>query len=254
VNLGGLNGLFERQPRQHARQALGQHGLARPRWPDHQHVVRTGRGHFQSALRHGLSADVAEVRRHRSFLRQRRCAIRLGGREVLRPREQRHYFRQVAHAIHAHAFHHRGLGRIFRRHNQVGDAHIARADRYRQRPAHRANRAVERQFPDQHVLVQALHRAHRAQDPQRHRQVEAGPFLAHVGRRQVDGELFVRIPEARIDQRALDPLAALAHGGVGHADHHGIARVARRKHVDFDIDQVSIDAIDGSAARFKQRH
>ena len=254
MNLGGLDGLFEGQPRQHARQAFGKHGLARTRRPDHQHVVRTGRGHFERALRHGLSADVAEIRRHSRFFRRRRRAVRPGGRELLRPREQRHHFRQVAHAIHADAFHHRGLGRILRRHDQVGDAHIARADGDRQRPAHRANRAIERQFSDQQVPIQALHRTHRPQNPQRHRQVEAGPFLAHVGGRQVDGELLVGISEARIDQRALDALAALAHGGIGHADHHGIARVARRKHVDFDIDQVSIDAVDGSAARFKQRH
>ena len=32
------------------------------------------------------------------------------------------------------------------------------------------------------------------------------------------------------------------------------ARVARREHVDFDIDQVSIDAINGGAAGFEQRH
>ena len=170
VNLGGLNGLFRRERRQHARQTLGQHGLARTRRPDHQDVVRAGRGHFQGALRHGLSAHVAEIRRRRGrFRRQRGRAVRLGGRELLRPREQRHYFRQVAHAVDVDAFHHRGLGRILRRHDQIGDAHIARADRYRQRPAHRANRAIERQFSDQHVPIQTLHRAHRAQNPQRHR-------------------------------------------------------------------------------------
>jgi len=49
-------------------------------------------------------------------------------------------------------------------------------------------------------------------------------------------------------------LAALAHCGIGHADGNEIARCARLVHVDFDIDQMSIDAINGSAAGLKQRH
>ena len=80
------------------------------------------------------------------------------------------------------------------------------------------------------------------------------PSFAHVGRREVDGDGFVGIAESGIDERGLDALAALAHRHVGHTDRDEIARRARLVHVDFDIDQVSIDAVYGSAASLEQRH
>ena len=56
--------------------------------------------------------------------------------------------------------------------------------------------------PMRDVVVECCHRAHRAQDAERHRQVEARAFLAHVGRREVDGDAFVGIAEAGVDQGA----------------------------------------------------
>ncbi len=253
VNLRGFNGLFEGERRQHARQTLGEHGLTRARWADHEDVVRAGRCHFQGALCHGLAADVAEIRPERGAGR-RRFAVGAHREEFFRPGEHGHHFGQIVHAVDVDALHHRGLGRIFRGHNQVANSPIARADRYRERAAYRPHGSIERQLAHHDMAVQPFDRAHRAQNAQRHRQIESGSLLAHIGWRQVDRELLIGIAEAGIEKRALDPLAAFAHGGIGHANHHGIARVARREHVDFDIDQMSIDAIDGSAARFKQRH
>ena len=61
------------------------------------------------------------------------------------------------------------------------------------------------------------------------------------------------IAEAGIDERRFDPLAALPHRHVGHADHDGVARVAG-EHVDFDIDQVSIDAVNRGGPGLEERH
>ena len=60
-------------------------------------------------------------------------------------------------------------------------------------------------------------------------------------------------PKPEFDQSRLDALATLAHRDVGHPDHSEIARRARI-HVDFDIDHMSIDAVNDGAAGFEQRH
>ena len=83
--------------------------------------------------------------------------------------------------------------------------------------------------------------------------VEPRALLADVGRREIDGDALLRIPEAGVHQRGLDALPALAHRHVGHPDHDGIPRVAG-EHVDFDIDQVRIDAVDRGASRLEERH
>ena len=51
-----------RKRRQQARQALGQHGLARPRWPAEQEIVAACRCDFEHALGPFLAFDVAHVR------------------------------------------------------------------------------------------------------------------------------------------------------------------------------------------------
>src|SRR5450759_26803 len=156
--------------------------------------------------------------------------------------------------IHVDAFDHGGLGGVFGGNDQVGDALLARADCDGERTAHRAYGAIEGKLADEEVPVQRLNRAHGAEDADSDGEIEAGAFLAYIGRGQVDGDAFVGVAEAGIDQRALDTLAAFTDGDVGHADHYGVPRVARREHVDFDIDQVSVDAINRSAPGFEKRH
>jgi hypothetical protein len=253
VDLGGFDGLFEGERRQDAGEALGEHGLAGAGRADHEDIVHAGGGHFEGAFGHGLAAHVAEIGRRLGCLRM---AVARGdrGRKLLGAGEQGDHFGQIADAVHVDAFHHGRLGGVLGGNDQVGDALLARADGDGQRAAHGAYGAIERKLADEDVLVQGLHRAHGAQDADGHGQIEAGAFLAHVGRGQVDGDAFVGVAEAGIDERALDALAAFADGDVGHADHYGVPRVAGREHVDFDIDQVSIDAIDRSAAGLEERH
>ncbi len=86
VDLGGLERLLEGQRRQDAGQALGQHGLARARRPDHEHVVHAGGGHLERALGGGLAAHVAEVERDAASGARGRPARGDGRRELLRAR------------------------------------------------------------------------------------------------------------------------------------------------------------------------
>src|ERR1035437_743555 len=168
--------------------------------------------------------------------------------------EQGDHLGQVTDTIHVDAFDHGGLGGVFGGNDQVGDALLASADCDGQRTAHGADGAIEGELADEDVPIQRLNRAHGAQDANGNGEIEAGAFLPNVGRGQVDGDAFVGVAETGIDQRTLNALAAFPDGDVGHADHYGVPRVARREHVDFDIDQVSIDAINRSAEGVEERH
>ena len=62
MDLGDLQRLGGGERGQEARQALGQHGLAAPRWSGEQQVVATGSRHLEGGTGHGLAPDVGEVR------------------------------------------------------------------------------------------------------------------------------------------------------------------------------------------------
>ena len=93
----------------------------------------------------------------------------------------------------------------------------AEVEGYRQCTAHRTNGAVERKLPQGQVLIQTLESPHRAEDSQRHRQVEPRPFPAHVRGGQIHGNCLIRIAETGIDQCRFNPLPALAHRRIRHA-------------------------------------
>ena len=61
VDAGHRERLLGGERREQARQALGQHGLARPGWPHHQEVVPAGRRHFERVSAHGLSSDIGQI-------------------------------------------------------------------------------------------------------------------------------------------------------------------------------------------------
>src|SRR5579862_6239771 len=94
---------------------------------------------------------------------------------------------------------------------------------------------------------------HGAEDSKGHRQIESSAFLAHVGRSEVDGHALAGIAEAGIDQGRFDALAAFSNGGVRHADGDELAAGAGIQ-VDFDVDQMRIDAEDGGRKGTEQGH
>ena len=120
-------------------------------------------------------------------------AVGRGGREFLGARQQGDDLGEMAHTVHGDAFDDGGLGGILGRQDQVGDAFLARADRDRKGPAHRTDGAVEREFAHQDMAVETAHHAHGAQDAERHRQVETAAFLADIGGREVNRNLFIGI-------------------------------------------------------------
>src|SRR5204863_9314614 len=61
VNLGGLEGFFERERRKDAGDTFGQHGLARTGRADHEDVVAAGARYFQRALGSLLATNFFEI-------------------------------------------------------------------------------------------------------------------------------------------------------------------------------------------------
>ena len=62
VDLCGFERLLESQLRQYRGNPLDEHGLPRPRRPDHQDVVSAGAGDLEGALGGRLAAHILEVR------------------------------------------------------------------------------------------------------------------------------------------------------------------------------------------------
>ena len=120
--------------------------------------------------------------------------------------------------------------------------------------APRTGRAVKRQLAGHQMAPHGLYDAHGAEDSDRHRQVEARALFADVGRGEIDGHRLVGVSEAGVEERGLDSLPALAHGDVGHTDHAGVLCRTAGIHVDFDVDQVRVNAIHRSRLRFEQSH
>ncbi len=89
-----------------------------------------------------------------------------------------------------------------------------------------------------------------AEDAERHGQVEAGPLLANVGRRQVDGDLGGWNIVAAVLQRRADPVAAFADRGIGQAD--GVKVVFLHfdaGDIHFHFDDVGVNTVNRGAQR-----
>src|SRR5438093_688364 len=112
-------------------------------------------------------------------------------------------------------------------------------------PTRRVDRAVERELAEQDQVrdMATLDNARRGKDSQRNRQVEGRTRLADVRGREVDGDLVRRELEAGVAYRAFDAIAALAHAGIGQADHR--ERGQTERHVDFDVHRTRLHAEDG---------
>src|SRR5262249_45510092 len=96
----------------------------------------------------------------------------------------------------------------------------------------------------------ALDDAGCGEDAERDRQIEGCAGLAHVGRRQIDGDLVGRELESRIADRALHAVAALADARVGKADHRG--RRQAERDVYFDVDGGGLDTEEGRRTKTRE--
>ena len=139
---------------------------------------------------------------------------------------------------------HGGFGGIFRRNQHAGFAVRPRAQGDRQNALARAHRAGQRQFADDDKIVELVGFDLFAggQHAERDGQIEARPFLFHVGGREIDGRAAHREFEAGIGERGGDAVARFLHRGVRQADDDD-QRVAPAG-VDLDFDRIRFNAIE----------
>src|SRR5260370_18578158 len=98
------------------------------------------------------------------------------------------------------------------------------------------------------MFVATAYRAHRAENSERHGQVESSSLFANICGSEIDGDRLIGISETRVEQRRFDSFAALPNRGVRHSDGNEIARIAAGIHVDFDVDQMCVDSKDSGTA------
>ena len=188
VDLGGLQSLLKVQGRQDRGKPLGQHGFARPGRAAHEDVVPPGRSHHQGPLGRLLALDLGHLRD--CFSRLGLVQKGLGAFEfAIIVEESDHLWQRLGH-FDRQPLNHRPLGAVLWRKNDAVKAALPGCQGQRQGAVDRFYQAIQGKFPSQQPTAQTL-RAQPAlggQQPHSDGQVEAGAFLAHASRRQVDGD------------------------------------------------------------------
>ncbi len=249
----GLEQLARRQRRQQARQALGQHRLARARRSDEQKVVPAGRGDLQRPLGALLAAHVAQVGNGRAVHHRTGPGRRhhLGAAHMVDHRDQGTRRQQAGFAGPGR------LGAIGLRADQTEAERIG-GDRRGQGPGHRRDAAVQAELADRRPRLEGVHRqhAHGAHQAERDGQVVVAALLLHVGRRQIDHDAFGQ-GEAEAGEGRAHPLAALGHRLVGQAhDEEGGVDPAGVGDLDLDVHPPGLDPLERHRdhARHHGRH
>ena len=113
--------------------------------------------------------------------------------------------------------------------------------------------AVERELAHEEAVADLFsgQTAVRSDDAESHGQIESGAFFLDVGRSQVDGDVGGRDVVSAVFQRSADPVAALAHRGIGQADRVEMVLIALDAGaVDLHLNNVRVDAVDRGAESF----
>ena len=85
-----------------------------------------------------------------------------------------------------------------------------------------------------------------------HREIERRAFFANIGGREIDGyALTMGKLEAAVAESGLNAFTAFLDGVVRQT-HDVEVLHAGGTDIDFDVDEVGVDAVDGSALRFEE--
>jgi hypothetical protein len=259
VNFGGLEGFFKGEGREDGREAAGEHGFAGAGRADHEDVVATGGGDFESALGGLLAADVGEVEGEVLELVED-----LGGFDfesgdvnaaVAGLIEEVADLEEGVDGIDVDAIDDGGFAGIGFGDDEVFDAALAGGYGDGEHAGDGAEGAVEAEFTDEEEVVEVaeLECSVGTEDADGHGEVEAGAFFLDVGGGEVDGDVGGGEVETGVADGGADAVAGFADGGVGKAD--GVEVVLLGLHggeVDFDVDDAGVDAVDGGAEGFEE--
>ena len=220
VNLRRFERLVQGQGRQNRRQPFGQHGFAGAGRTNEQRVVSAGGGDFQCAFHVFLSFDLGKVQVVVVRLIEDFGNVHLRRRNFYFTFEKARGFTQILNGDDLQPFHDGSFGGVFRRNKHADPAVGARAQGDGQNALARTHRAGEREFPHDDKIVELVgfDLFPGGEHAQRDGQVEARPFLFHVGGREVDGRAPHRKFETGIGERGRNAVARFLHRGIRQAD------------------------------------
>ena len=233
--------------RQQPGEPAGEHGLARTRRPDEQHVMPTSRGHFDGEARHRVAPHVGEIG-VRLGVGHRWWRRRVGPR--LEPADGVDHGAECGCGAHFVAADGQRLVRGGRGHDHGGGGqggdHRHDTGHPPQRPVE-AELAEERGARDGRLWDLALRGEHADGD----RQIEPGAHLADAGRRQVDRDALLRPRQPGGQQCGAHAVARLAARPIGLADDGEPGETVG--HMDLDGDRAPIDT-EHSCGRDRRKH
>jgi hypothetical protein len=240
THAGDLHRLVRQERREDARQPPGEHRLAGARPPDEAERVAARRGDLQRAPRGALPAHVGEVRPGTGALVGRRGH---GDRRArLVAGEERDDVVDAARGADLDAFDQGGLGGVFGGDHDPGAAGGECGLGGGQRAAHRSDLAGERELAEEQGAVDGggRHGAGGGEQADGDREVEAGPVLLPVGRREVHRDAPQRELKPAVLQRRLYADAGLANRRLRQA--HRRVRRQPAGQIDLDVDGHGVDA------------
>ena len=260
VDLGGFEGFFKAEWGEDGGQALSEHRLAGAWRADHEDVMATGGGDLEGALGNVLAADVAEVGVILGGFAEEGVAVDgegLGKDIALRCGvEELADFKKGVYGVDVDAVDDGGLASVGGGDDEVLDASSACGNGDGQHAADGAEGAIESELADEDEVADVFdgEAAVGTDDADGDGEVEAGAFLFEVGGGEVDGDTRGGKIEAGILDSGSDAVAGFADGGVGEANggEGGVVAGLNAGEVDFDVDEVGINAVDCGAAGLEE--
>ncbi|CAM3740666.1 hypothetical protein MYFR107205_25125 [Mycolicibacterium frederiksbergense] len=211
---GDLDGLLLRQRREQPRHPLGQHRFADPGRPGQHQMMRAGGGDLHRDPRRRLPDQIREVAALRRHIGRR---VGDPSRQLPLSAEPALQLAQGLHAPHVDTVHQAGLGQIVDGHHHRLPAIALGGQDGGQHTVDRSHPAVEREFAEQHRLLQPRPRL--LQVCRQHRrgqgQVIHRTHLGQCGRRQRQRQPGVRPRVAAVGDRRPNPITGFLQCGVG---------------------------------------
>ena len=234
--------LLERRTRQDAGKPAGEQCLAGARGTHQKQVVPAGGSDLDRAPRAALAAHIAEVQRRAGG--SRRGLHRDGWHRLGSIVQVGHDLRERGRGKKAYLLDDAPLREIGCRQYQTLPETCGQQGNGQHAP-YRLHTAVKRERADDEQTGEPFGRqdADRGEQAERNRQIVRCAALAHVGRRQVDGDSARGKLEPGMLHGAANPIAALPYRRVREADDR--ERRETSGHVDFDIDERCVDSDDG---------
>lgn len=151
--LCGFNRFFKRHLGEDGRDAPGNHGLSRAGRADHEDIVAAAGRNFQSALRVLLPFDFAEILTIFTAAGKKRLKVNPAGFDEFPATQKFNHLGQRSGADNIDPLNNCSFRGVLRRQNQAGQTGPFGGNRHGQCTTNRLEATVQRQLPQQNILV-----------------------------------------------------------------------------------------------------